>query len=86
MRPLASRGTTYPQPNWAPDVTLTSPIKRESKPLSDGIVPDGKWPGMYRLRLPDGSLSAMVNLTRAKDALRWITYRIFRTFRIDGFF
>jgi hypothetical protein len=26
---------------------------------------------MYRLRLPDGSLSVMVNLTRAKDALLW---------------
>jgi hypothetical protein len=25
---------------------------------------------MYRIRLPDGSLSVMVNLTRAKDALR----------------
>jgi hypothetical protein len=24
---------------------------------------------MYRLRLPDGSLTDMVNLTRAKDAL-----------------
>jgi hypothetical protein len=24
---------------------------------------------MYRLRLPDGSLSIMVNLTRAKDEL-----------------
>ena len=52
-------------------VTLTGPVKRESKPLPDGIVPDTKWPGMYRLRLPDGSLSVMVNLTRAKDALRW---------------
>jgi hypothetical protein len=39
--------------------------------LPEGIVPDAKWPGMYRLRLPDGSLSVMVNLTRAKDALRW---------------
>jgi hypothetical protein len=26
-------------------VTLTSPIKRESKPLPDGIVRDAKWPG-----------------------------------------
>jgi hypothetical protein len=52
-------------------VTLTCPTKRESKPLPDGIVPDARWPGMYRLRLPDGSLSAMVNLTRARDALRW---------------
>jgi hypothetical protein len=33
------------------------------------IVADAKWSGMYRLRFPDGSLSDMVNLTRAKDAL-----------------
>jgi hypothetical protein len=41
-----------------------------SKPLPDGIVPDAKWPGMYRLRRPDGSLTEMVNLARAKDALQ----------------
>jgi hypothetical protein len=33
------------------------------------IVADERWPGMYRLRLPDGSLTDMVNLTRARDAL-----------------
>ena len=33
------------------------------------IVPDCRWLGMYRLVLPDGSLSEMVNLTRARDAL-----------------
>jgi hypothetical protein len=33
------------------------------------IVPDAKWPDMYRLRFADGSLSDMINLTRAKDAL-----------------
>jgi hypothetical protein len=37
-------------------------------------VPDAKWPGMYRLVRPDGSLSEMVNLTRAKDAgAKWET-------------
>ena len=30
-----------------------------------GIVPDEKWPGMYRLKRADGTLSDMVNLTRA---------------------
>jgi hypothetical protein len=50
-------------------VTLTSPARRESKRLGRRIVPDEKWPGMYRIRRPDGSLSVMVNLTRAKDAL-----------------
>jgi hypothetical protein len=34
------------------------------------IVPDAKWPGMYRIKRPDGSLTDMVNLTRARDALR----------------
>ena len=33
------------------------------------IVADALWSDMYRLRFPDGSLSDMVNLTRAKDAL-----------------
>jgi hypothetical protein len=33
------------------------------------MVPDAKWPNMYRLRFPDGRLTDMVNLTRAKDAL-----------------
>jgi hypothetical protein len=33
------------------------------------LVPDGRWPGMWRIRRPDGTLTDMVNLTRAKDAL-----------------
>jgi hypothetical protein len=32
------------------------------------VVPDARWPGMYRIRLRDGRLSDMVNLARAKDA------------------
>lgn len=32
------------------------------------VVPDAKWPGMWRVRTPDGRLSDMVNLARAKDA------------------
>jgi hypothetical protein len=32
------------------------------------VVPDGDWLGMYRVRRPDGSLTDMVNLTRARDA------------------
>ena len=32
------------------------------------VVPDGKYPRMWRVKHPDGSLSDMVNLTRAKDA------------------
>ena len=33
------------------------------------IVPDKRFPGMYRLKRSDGSPSDMVNLTRARDAL-----------------
>jgi hypothetical protein len=32
------------------------------------VEPDAKYAGMYRIRFPDGGLSDMVNLTRAKDA------------------
>jgi hypothetical protein len=48
-----------------------TPQKTVSGPRSmpPGIVPDEHYPGMYRLRLPDGSLSDIVNLTRAKHAL-----------------
>jgi hypothetical protein len=41
--------------------------QRAGKPLAH-VVPDRVWPGMYRARYADGSLSDMVNLTRAKDA------------------
>jgi hypothetical protein len=34
------------------------------------VVPDPDWPAMYRVRRPDGSLTDMVNLTRARDAAR----------------
>jgi hypothetical protein len=39
------------------------------------IVPDERFPGMYRLKRTDGSLSNMVNLTRARDALAEIRGR-----------
>jgi hypothetical protein len=34
------------------------------------VVPDPDWPNIYRVRHPDGSLTDMVNLTRAMDAAR----------------
>jgi hypothetical protein len=34
------------------------------------VVPDKEWRGMYRVRKPDGRLTDMVNLTRARDAAR----------------
>jgi len=39
------------------------------------IVPDKRFPGMYRLKRTDGSFSDMVNLTRAMDALAEIRGR-----------
>ena len=32
------------------------------------IEPDQTWPGLWRVRLPDGYLTDTVNLSRAKDA------------------
>jgi hypothetical protein len=48
-------------------------FKRPSRKLDPRIVPDPVWPGMYRIRLPDGSLTDIANLTRAKDALNMET-------------
>jgi len=45
-------------------------LRRKPAKLHARIVPDPKWPGMYRIKRPDGSLSDMVNLTRARDTLR----------------
>jgi hypothetical protein len=45
-------------------------IALPSKKLDRRIVPDEKWPGMFRIRRPDGTLSDMANLARIKDALR----------------
>jgi hypothetical protein len=41
-----------------------------SRPLPRGIVPHSNWPGMYRVKTADGTLSDMLNLTRARDLLR----------------
>ena len=38
------------------------------KQLQPKVVPDAAHPGMWRVRWPDGRLSDMTNLTRAKDA------------------
>ena len=32
------------------------------------VEPDKTWPGMWRVRLPEGHLTDLVNLSRAKDA------------------
>jgi hypothetical protein len=32
------------------------------------VRPDENWSGMWRIHTPDGCVSDMINLTRAKDA------------------
>jgi len=41
-----------------------------------GIVPDQRFLGVYGLKRTDGTLSDMVNLTRAKDALAAMQGRV----------
>jgi hypothetical protein len=43
-------------------------LRLRSGRLLATIVPDPEWNGMWRVHLPDGHVSDMVNLTRAKDA------------------
>jgi hypothetical protein len=38
------------------------------------IVPDQQWPGMWRVQLPNGYLSDIVNRSRAKDAALTLAY------------
>jgi hypothetical protein len=45
-------------------------LRLKSGRLLATVEPDSKWPGMYRVRMRDGQLSDMVNLSRAKDAAR----------------
>jgi hypothetical protein len=46
-----------------------APTAEKSFSVTRGFAIVAKWPGMFRLRLPDGNLSDLVNLTRARDAL-----------------
>jgi hypothetical protein len=46
----------------------------DHKPLAI-VEPDAKYPALYRIRYPDGHLSDMVNLSRAKDAGCWFALR-----------
>jgi hypothetical protein len=48
-------------------VTLRQP--RKPPKVNPRIVADPKWPRMYRIKRRDGSLTDMVSLTRAKEAL-----------------
>jgi hypothetical protein len=58
--------TIYPAKNleWKGDGLH---LQGKGKPIVT-IVPDDKYPAMWRVRLPDGRLTDMVNRTRAMDA------------------
>ena len=39
------------------------------------IIQDKRYPSMWRVALPNGTVSDMVNISRAKDAAMWLTGR-----------
>jgi hypothetical protein len=43
-------------------------LRLRSGRLLATLVADADWDGLWRVRMPDGYVSDMVNLTRAKDA------------------
>jgi hypothetical protein len=64
-------GPPVPTPAESARTLLEAPVSQApKKALPPGILADATWPGMYRLVLLDGRLSDMLNLTRARDALR----------------
>jgi hypothetical protein len=48
---------------------VSASLVKLMKPRRPKVVPDAAYPSMWQVRWPDGSLSDMVNLTRAKDAI-----------------
>jgi hypothetical protein len=42
------------------------------------VVPDPDWVKMYRVRKPDGTITDLVNLTRARDAARHFAEQAYR--------
>ena len=45
----------------------------------NSITPDIKYPSMWRVRYPEGSLSDIVNLTRARDGARCLALAVLNT-------
>jgi len=48
------------------------------------IVPDQKYPSMWRVECPDGRLSDMLNRTRAQDAARAVALRTLNEPRLEA--
>jgi hypothetical protein len=47
-------------------------VRGDRRAPSVALVEDGTYPGMFRVQLPDGELTDMVNRTRARDAAKLI--------------
>jgi hypothetical protein len=45
-------------------------LRLKSGRLLATVEPDSEWPGMHRVRLPNGDLTDMANLSWAKDAAK----------------
>jgi hypothetical protein len=63
-------GPSEPFPAQSAPTPLEPLLLDRSKRLPPGIVADATLPGMYRLVRPDGSLTDMTNLSRAREAIR----------------
>jgi hypothetical protein len=63
------------------NLAIVSGASKSTLPMTFGgytVVPDTEWLFMYRVRRPDGSLTDMVNLTRARDAARCFAEQEYR--------
>jgi hypothetical protein len=68
--PRSARNGSRVHAGRSAQINTPTATKHLSVTRDFAIVPDAKWPGMHRIRRLGGSLSDLVNLTRAKDALR----------------
>jgi hypothetical protein len=63
-----------PSPSSTPNQAFALYYGASRRPLA-WVAPDPTYPGVFRVRLPDGRLSGMLNLARAKDAAAAIAGR-----------
>jgi hypothetical protein len=69
---------------WRKDANgFTLTLGGRGRPLLE-VVPDKTYAGMWRIQMPDGRLSDMVNLARAKDAALSIAVRTIHSQKQGG--
>ena len=77
--PAALRGGRYDINDLTWDrITL---CQRRGGRVMATIEPDSTWPSMWRVRMPDGHLTDLVNLTRAKDAAQSLALAVLNQFK-----